>query len=214
MLTYILHLLLLTTSVSMILVSLYVFFGYEARKNKLPFIIVSAVSAAVAVLLIYFTKGSEDGEFMFDLWQIAANMFLPYLLFKPGRKATLALYGFVLPSFSDIIASLISSKVGIDSNNKLIIVYISIFIATTLLIMVLRKALPIKFTPEFLETIPVFVYIIIFIYLLSNYYSLEAAQDASFYVGVANVLNVVSAILVTVSVVVIVIRYINVLNLK
>ena len=214
MLTYILHLLLLTTSVSMIFVSLYVFFGYEARKNKVPFIIASAVSAAVAVLLIYFTKGSEDAEFMFDLWQIAANMFLPYLLFKSGRKATFALYGFVLPSFSDIIASLISSKIGDISENATIIMYIAIFVATTLLIIILRKALPIKFTPEFLETIPVYVYVIIFIYLFSNYYSIELAQDASFHVEVANILKVVSAILVTVSVVVIVIRYINVLNLQ
>lgn len=214
MLSYFLHLLLLTSSVSMILVSLYVFFDYETRKNKVPFIVASVVTAAATLLALYLMKGDENREFVFDLIQIAANMFLPYLLLKSGKKSTFALYGFVLPAFSDIIASLISSRFGELSENIMILMYCAIFAATTALVIILRRALPIKFSPDFLETIPVYVYIIIFIYLLSNYYSLEVAQDESFYVGVANVLKVISAVLVTVSVVVIVMRYINVLNLQ
>ena len=211
---YILDSLLISSSVAMILVSLRVFFGYRFRENKLPFFLVIVLTAVAAVSELYLLRNNENREFIFSLIQMAGNMIFPYFLYKPGKKSIFALYGFVMPAFADIIAALINSKLGDDNGNTITVIYICIYAAFIIISCVLRRMLPVKFSPDFLETIPVYVYIIIFIYLLSNYYSLELTHDSTFYVGVANVLKVVSAILVVASVVIIVIRYINALNLQ
>ncbi len=212
--TYILDLLLILSSATMILVSLGVLFGYRPKKNKVPFIIATAVTAVATAIEFYLLRNNENRDFGLSLIQLAANMGLPYFLYKSGKKSTLALYGFVMPAFADIFAALLSSKIGYDNDDIMSVAYICIYVLMTATAFIMHKVLPIKFKPDFLDTIPVYVYIIIFIYLLSNYYTLELAYDTSYFAGVANMLKVVSAILVVASVVIIVIRYINALNLQ
>ncbi|MBQ4245453.1 MAG: GHKL domain-containing protein [Clostridia bacterium] len=206
------HLLLIASSVSMIIVSLSMFFGYKPKKKKAPFLIACAVFAAVSVCMSLLLKEGETAESMHDFLQILSNMSLPYFLFKSGRKSTFALFGFVMPSFSDIICSAVASRMSNMTNEKLVLIYIVCYFLITVLVMVLSRVLPVKFSPDFLETIPVFVYIAIFIFLLSNYYGMQAGQDAAFSATVAKVLRILSSAFVIVSIIVVVMRYISALN--
>lgn len=214
MLTMFLVLLNSFSCIAMIVVTLFVLFGYELKDRKWPFAVSLGVLTVLLILSSLFIDNIETVETISDLLQSLSAMFLPYFLFKVRKARTFALFGFVMPSFTDVINTLINSFIKRISFYGLLIENIIIFTVITLLIIILNKLFNVKSEPEFLETIPIAIYIIIFVYILADFYSIEMKKDSSFYSEVSDVLQFVSTSAIIIAVSWMIFRYISESALK
>lgn len=172
------------------------FFGFTKRKNKLPFAIISGVLAVANTVINIMLKDIDISSEITEIIVVFSAMLLPYLLLNVRKKLTFVWWGLIVCSTLDYLTSL---TVSFFSNDTLFLTKTVGFVWYVLLfgaIVALSVNKKINIPVDFLDTLSPTIYVVIFFAEFSSYYKVALTKDSSFYVGVSNVLTLLSAALV------------------
>lgn len=184
--------------------------GYETKKNKLPFIVVSILIFLAVAAGMLFIKDRETALTVPDTISMLTYIFLPYLLLKPKKKTTFFLFGLIYASTADFIVFVIVSLAKLSSAIYENLIYAGLY-AILLTAAVLYVRLGKKEIPhDFFETIPPIVYVVIIIADWSSYYGVMLSLDETYYKDVYQTLMLASAVLVTLCLSFVVYKYFTV----
>lgn len=142
-----------------------------------------------------------------DILVVAATMVLPYLALVPKKKLTFAVIGLVLCSTVDYAASLATSFV--ETETVLLSKAVSFACMVVFSILIHAAGRKSSLPEDFTDTISPAFYAVVFAAEFSSYYKVLLSKDSSFYVGVSNVLTLLSAAMVVACFTYIVFQYAN-----
>ena len=168
--------------------------GFERRANRTGFWVGAAVLFvlnAAAALLIRDVDAAAEGS---DMIVVTAAAALPYFLLKPKKKLTFALVGLVMCATVDYAASLVTSFASHETAflSKTVSFCCMIVFSALIHLAGHRRTIPEDFT----DTISPAFYAVVFAAELSSYYKVLLSRDSGFFVGVSNVLTLLSAAMV------------------
>ncbi len=207
MITRIVSVLFLPVAVEAVVFLLTRVLGFEARKKKAPFRAIAALLFAANTAAALLAPDLSDAAEATDLITVASAMILPYLALRPKKKLTFALIGLVLCSTVDYASSLAMSFVPRETPALSKAVSFGCLLVLSALIHAAgrKSSLPEDFT----DTISPAFYAVVFAAEFSSYYKVLLSKDSSFYVGVSNVLTLLSAAMVVACFTYIVFQYAN-----
>ena len=163
-------------------------FGYARAKRYTAFGITLCIAAVSEAAVLFFARrGADAASYLQDVMILACTIAFPYTLLRHGRKSTFFLFGLIYGATADYIAVLIPVRcTGV--------VYVIIDVFVCLFALWMRKSGK-QAPPDFLEHLPVWSYITVFVAEWSAYYSWMLSRDASYFESISAVLKLLSLIL-------------------
>ena len=175
-------------------------FGYTLRERRLPFWVALCTAAAAGCGVQYFYLLDPETAALFSeaLILVCAAAF-PYTLLRHRHKRTFLLFGLAYCATADYIVTIIPVR-----HTEVVYILLDILMCALAVYAGLsRRTAP----ADFLEQIPVWIYITVFAADLSEFYSGKLRVDASYFSGVSAALKLLSLALVIGSVILVVRRY-------
>lgn len=212
MLFIILNILKFITANAAVIILLRFLFGYEFRRRKTGFIITAVLFIAIQFAVVFLIKNVETADAIADFVLIVSAMILPFTGFITAKKRTLFIFGFIIPSFADNIVALIKPLFSVWSTTTDSLAYSIFFIAISIAAIVRSKVSSRTIMPGFLDSLPLSIYVVMFIASFSTFYESEGRTDSSYYVIVANLLSFISAVLTISVIIYVVVKFINASN--
>lgn len=175
-------------------------FGYTPKKRCPTFPVALCLAAAAETgILLLSRRDTQTADLLQEVLTLACSVAFPYTLLRCSRKRTFLLFAVTYCATIDYIVSLIPTRhIGA--------VYILIDVLACLPAVIVflsdRKA-----PSDFLDEVPVWVFIAVSAADLSAYYSGMLHRDASYSAGVSVALKVIALVLICVSIFVIARRY-------
>lgn len=201
----------LVSSIGLSVVPLRFLFGYPVRKNKIPFIVISVLLVAADIFLGFTSDNVNDFADNTESIAILFSIIMPYIILKPKKKLTFALFVIAMSAVTDYIEFMIVLMVG-----NLPYIYEQIFycVENTVLIavfmLIYKRSSSIAYD-NLLESFNPAVFITIFFAGFSVYYETFAEDfPAVFSAQAARVLNIISVPLILGSLFYIISRYTSV----
>lgn len=173
------------------------FFNYESRKGKWRISAV-LVSAFLSVLGSYLCFDSETFDLLVEAIIVLLFMITPYVLFRGERKLTLLLFGLTFCGLMDFVVFSISSVFIQLSALQSTLVYCSLYLLVLIMSGVAVKRKKIIIPENFLDEIPLPVYIVIYVASLATFYSITEKSAPEYFSDVGNALMLISVVLVVV----------------
>ncbi len=207
MMIRIFDILVLPIAVGLVVCLLSQILGFEYREKKLGFIVASVLLFIANVSGNAFINDIVTASEISETIVAVSSIALPYFLFKIRKKFTFFWIGCIVCSTVDYLGSLITSFATTEtvtiSKTACFIIYVVLF-ATVFAFGRLKKfTVPTDFT----DSISPAIYLVIFFAEFSSYYKVILTKDSSFFVGVSNVLTLLSAALVVACFSYIIFRY-------
>lgn len=185
-------------------------FGYDLKIKKAAF--AAAVVLFTAASLLPFAVMGETAEAadLCDVVTMLGFVVLPYTLFSVKKKLTLFWYGIILNSTADFSVLVLSIFFGSLSHTAVNLQYIILFTLSVATVFLITRKRTIVTSDGFFEKIPTVVYIVILIADLATYYAVTLTRDSNYVENIANLLLVLSAVLVVGCIVFIIHKYFSV----
>lgn len=170
------------------------FFKYESKKGKwrisaILFLSLLAVSGA------YFCFDPETFDLVIEVAILLLFASVPYVLFRRQRRLTFLLFGLTFCGLMDFVVFSVSSVFVQLSAVQSTLVYCGLYLLVTAMcgITARRKII----IPEnFLDEIPLPVYIVVYVASLATFYSITENNNPEYYSDVGNALMLISVVLV------------------
>ena len=187
-------------------------FGYEARKTKMPTWILLAVLVAAQAGFPLCCRDNEMRRLVLEIGLMAEAVGLSYSALKAKKRGTFIWFGLMVCAIFDYIVFAVLSVVRGEGYTAELSAYVSLYAAAFVLTWLLLRTGRMQLLPDFLEQIPPFLCVVVFLAEFSAYYAAalpsELAQS-----GVAeNALRLLSAALFLGSLVFLVVRYHTILR--
>lgn len=170
------------------------FFKYESKKGKWRISAILFLSL-LAVSGLYFCFDSETFDLFVEIILLFLFVCAPYVLFRIKRKLTFLLFGLTFCGLMDFVVFSVSSVFIQLSAVQSTLVYCSLYLLVMIMcgIVARRKII----IPEnFLDEIPIPVYIVVYIASLATFYSITENTDPEYHSDVGNALMLISVVLV------------------
>lgn len=170
------------------------FFKYESKKGKWRISAILFLSL-LAVSGLYFCFDSETFDLFVEIILLFLFVCAPYVLFRSKRKLTFLLFGLTFCGLMDFVVFSVSSVFIQLSAVQSTLVYCSLYLLVMIMcgIVARRKII----IPEnFLDEIPIPVYIVVYIASLATFYSITENTDPEYHSDVGNALMLISVVLV------------------
>lgn len=169
--------------------------GYKSKSGRwrLSAVLVFASFSAIASAL--FFEG-ETAEMILELLVMLLFAAVPYLLLKSGKKLTFFLFGITLCAFFDFLVLGVNFVLTGLTARQMPIVYSVLYAICILLAFIVHKRRSMPVPEGFLEQIPAWVYVVIYIANLATFYSITENSDPEYFSDVGNALMLISVVLV------------------
>ena len=191
------------TSVAAVTLVLRCVFGYAWRKrHRTVWIALFAAVGAEAGILLWLRHDPQTADLLQEALTLVCSVAFPYTLLRCGRKRTFLLFSLAYCATTDYLVSIIPTQ---HPN----VAYILIDVLVCLLAIIVYRSNP-QTPAEFLDGVPIWIFIAVFAADLSAYYSGMLNRDASYYAGVSALLKVIALALICVSILLVVRRYLAV----
>ena len=179
-------------------------FGYAWKKKRTWFWSILGVAVPIQLALLLGTRAySETTELLQELFSLLCSVVFPYTILQYKRKRTFFMFSVVYCATIDYIVFLIPT----DRQNTAYLLTESVVIG---LIILFWKVWGIRAPSDFLEQIPAWLYMVVFVADLNAYYSGMLNRDTSYYAEVSAALRIVSFAMMAFGVGYIVHRYLSV----
>ncbi len=182
-------------------------FGYKLKIKKAAFAAAASVFAAASLLPFAVIEDISSAADIGDIVTMIGFIVFPYLFFAFQKKLTFFWYGIILNSTADFAVLILSVIFGQVSQMITNLQYILIYILCSVAAAVISSHRTVTHTGNFFDRIPTVVYIVILIADLATHYAVTLTRDSTYIEDVANVLLVLSAVLVVGCIVFIVSKY-------
>lgn len=186
--------------------------GYTAKKNKTPFIVISAVLLAATVGGMLFIKDRDLATTVPDAISMLAYILLPYLFLERKKKSTFFLFGLIYSSTADFVVFAITSVAKVSSLTAESLIYAAIYAILLTFALIYIKADKREIPNDFFEAIPSIIYVVIIIADWSSYYGVMLSHDEEYFKDVYQTLTLISAVLITLCLSFVIYRYFTVLR--
>ena len=171
------------------------FLKYESKKGKWRISAVLFLSF-LSVLGSYLCFDYETFDLTVEAIILIIFMSTPYILFRCKRKLTFLLFGLMFCGLMDFVVFGISSVFIQLSAVQSTIVYCSLYIFVLIICVFAVKGKKILIPENFLDEIPRFVYVVVYVASLATFYSITENSDPEYYSDVGNALMLISVVLV------------------
>lgn len=171
------------------------FFKYESKKGKWRISAVLFLSF-LSVLVSYLCFDPETFDLTVEAIILIIFMATPYILFRGERKLTFLLSGLTFCGLMDFIVFSISSVFIQLSAVQSTLVYCSLYIFILIICVIAVKGKKFLIPENFLDEIPRFVYVVVYVASLATFYSITENSDPEYYSDVGNALMLISVVLV------------------
>ena len=170
-------------------------FGYAWRRKRTAFWICLCAAAVIQIGLFFIARRSpEAAGFGQEAFVFAESVLFPYTLLRHGRKRTFFLFGLAYCATCDYAVFLLPARWS-D------VAYVILDCFMILLALRLGKVRKESAPPDYLEQIPVWIFIAVFAADLSMYYDEMAHRDATYYGDVSLAFRIGSFVLIVVSII-------------
>lgn len=188
------------TGVAAVTLVLRCVFGYAWKKRRrTAWIAMLFAAAAETGVLLLSRSDPQTADLVQEALILVCSVVFPYLLLRHNRKRTFLLFSLAYCATTDYIISLIPTR---HPNAAFVLIDALVCLLAIVVYISNRKA-----PPVFLDGVPAWIFISVFAADLSAYYSGMLNQDASYFAGVSVALKAVSLVLIFVSILLIVRRY-------
>ena len=164
-------------------------FGYVPRARRPALWTAVCAAAVVQAGMLILSRGDPDTA---DLLQEAMNLIcalaFPYIALRFRRRRTFFLFGLVCCATEDYLVSFVPARL----ENAAYICVDALLCLLTLWMRKTKKTAP----PDFLECLPVWIYMTVFAAEWSAFYSGMLTRDTSYYASVSTALKLLAFVLV------------------
>lgn len=185
-------------------------FGYKFKIKKAALAAAAVFFAAVSMLPFAVCGETATASDISDIVTMSGFIVFPYLMFSSAKKLTFLWYGIILNSTADFAVLILSVIFGQTSQAVTNLEYISVYMLCTVAAAFLTSQRTLTSAGNFFERIPTAVYIVILIADLATYYTVTLTRNSGYIESVANILLIVSAVLVVGCIIYIVFKYFSV----
>ena len=183
------------------------FFGYEKRKSHVPFAAACTLILCANTAADVLIRDTETSWLVTELLLMVCAMGLPYLLLRPRKKMTFFWFGLTLCSVADYLEYVIVSfSHGMTRSGERLVfaVLYGVLLVVAVLLARFSKA---RSMPDFLENVPVILYLVIFFAEYSTYFSAVLRGESDALADFAGGLRILSATLFVGAVSYMILRY-------
>ena len=183
------------------------FFGYEKRSGRVPFAAAAALILCANTASDILVQDTETSWLVTELLLMVSAMGLPYLLLRPRKKMTFFWFGLTLCSVADYLEYVIVSFSRGMTRSGERIVYAALYGALLVLVLLFARFSNVRSMPDFLENVPVILYLVIFFAEYSTYFSAVLLEESGTLADLAGGLRILSATLFVGAVSYMILRY-------
>lgn len=170
-------------------------FGYPVRRSRTAFRIALAAILALNTTAVFCIADEENAWLATEILLMISAMALPYLLFQRQKRMTFFWFGLTVCSVVDYLEFTIVSFFDPVSRREQQIVFCVLYAVGAAATLIGGKTARRHIQPEFLENIPVVLYLVIFFAEYSTYFSAALSDEEPLYAVAANGLRMLSAAL-------------------
>lgn len=168
-------------------------FGYRRKEKQTLFYILAALCVPAGAAVGFCEP--ETAESLTELLLLAISAGIPYAAFERKKKLTFLWVGLMLCSMYDFLEYAAASVFAPITWLKTLIAYNAVLAVFCAVIAVTGIIVKPRRVPDFPESVPVFVFVVIIALDYSAYYSLTVVNSSESYAGAAVVFNYLSTIL-------------------
>ena len=184
--------------------------GYKVQVKKAATAVSAVALVAMSTVPFFTIKDTELVLSLADLSTLLLFSLFPYCILKSTKKKVFFLFGFILNSVLDLIVSVISTTAKITSEATINCIYAGILSVLLISVIIIYYKRDFIVPVDFFESIPPLFYIVILVASVATQYTLMLAQDATFFVDVAQLLLIIAAGFILVCLSYMVFKYITV----
>lgn len=182
-------------------------FGYELKPKRITAIIIVALTAILNSVLCCVISDSETIDFLAEMSTLCLTAFLPYLIFNRSKHFTFLKFGVVLCATVDFIVFSFWSPFTDRALIVYRLLYCLVYAVLIVLILLLSRKIKDLIPDSFLDKIPTFIYVVIFVADLSAFYDVSSLFYSDYSSEIASVLKLVSSALVVICIVSVAFRF-------
>lgn len=182
-------------------------FGYELKPKRFTAIIIVALTAVLNSVLCCVISDSETIDLLAEMSTLCLTAFLPYLIFNRSKLFTFLKFGVVLCATVDFIVFSLWSPFTDRALIVYRLLYCLVYAVLIVLILLLSRKIKNLIPDSFLDKIPTFIYVVIFVADLSAFYDVSSLFYSDYSSEIASVLKLVSSALVVICIVSVAFRF-------
>ena len=170
-------------------------------RNKVNKTVVSLISIVYVILSLFpflLSGDTEEAKDIADIVTLIAFVIFPYLFFKLQKKSTLFWLGLIINATADFLVLMISLPLDNISTLTNNLIYCSLYILLVIFLCIISKRKFYIVKGEFLEKIPVIIYIVVLLAELSAFYMVMLTKNEDYLKEISDALIVILAALVIV----------------
>lgn len=188
------------------------FIGFEQRKSKLPFLVISGILVITATILPFVFGINEDADVFKEVIIMFIYIIAPCFLFRYRKKLLIPILGLLINATFDYIIFMFTSTLKIVSFYATGLMYSGLYIILCGILFILKDKVRKETLQSFFESISPAFYIAIILADISAYYDVILSSDSSYYVDISNAIRISSTVLMVGAVFYIVTKYSNSLH--
>lgn len=182
-------------------------FGYELKPKRITAIIIVALTAILNSVLCCVISDSETIDLLAEMSTLCLTAFLPYLIFNRSKHFTFLKFGVVLCATVDFIVFSLWSPFTDRALIVYRLLYCLVYAVLIVLILLLSRKIKDLIPDSFLDKIPTFIYVVIFVADFSAFYDVSSLFYSDYSSEIASVLKLVSSALVVICIVSVAFRF-------
>lgn len=188
------------TAATAVTLTLHRVFGYAWKRGRRTVWIALLIAAAAGAGVMLSSRAEPDAaDLIREALILVCAIVFPYALLRFNRKRTFLLFGLAYCATTDYIVSVIPT-----AHTAFAYILLDVLIGVSALIACKANR---KAPPGFPDQVSVWIYIAVFTADLSAYYGGMLHQDTTYYAGVSVALKAVSLVLICISILLLVRRY-------
>lgn len=181
--------------------------GFEQRRSKLPFAVISGVLTMASATLPFIAGINEDSDVLKETIIMFIFIAAPCFLFRHRKKLLIPILGLLINATFDYIIFMFTSTLKITSFYVTGAMYCGLYLILCIVLLLVKDKIRKETMQNFFESISPAFYIAIIIADISAYYDVILSSDSSYYVDVSNGIRIMSTVLMVGAVFYIVTKY-------